>query len=43
MLHRTYAKSGDNADLKAIANDMVPLIEGHLKTIKNIQAAAPKP
>jgi len=34
-LHQEYAKGGDNAALKALASDAVPMIQKHLSEIKN--------
>jgi putative membrane protein len=39
ILMRGYAKDGDNADLKAVANEAVPIVQMHLDTITEIDRA----
>lgn len=39
-LFRTYAKSGDNAGLKAFAGKTLPVIEGHETKLKQLQKSA---
>jgi putative membrane protein len=36
MLHRSYASSGDMADVKALASDTVPKIDKHIEMITDI-------
>jgi len=38
-LHRNYAKSGDNADLKAAAAQIAPVVQQHLDHLKALQAS----
>ena len=37
MLHQSYARNGDIADLKAFANDMVPKIEHHIAMLNDME------
>ena len=39
MLHRSYASSGDMADVKALASDTVPKIDKHIEMITDIDKA----
>jgi hypothetical protein len=39
-LFRTYAKTGENAGLKAFASKTLPVIEGHETKLKQLQKGA---
>jgi putative membrane protein len=39
QLHRTYSESGDDAKLKAVATEIVPVVSHHLDEAKRIAGA----
>ncbi len=42
-LHQNYAASGDVPALRAVAGQVVPVVQGHLTQVQSMQVAAPPP
>lgn len=42
-LHQNYAASGDVPALRAVAGEIVPVVQGHLSALQSLQLTAPPP
>lgn len=42
-LHQGYATSGDNPALRAVAGQIVPVVQNHLNMVQSLQLAPPAP